>query len=26
LIYWAIVLLIEWGFRLIRGHYAKMMA
>lgn len=26
LIYWAIVLLIEWGFRLIRSHYAKMMA
>lgn len=26
LIYWAIVLLIEWGFRLIRGHYTKMMA
>ena len=26
LIYWAIVLLIEWGFRLIRDHYAKMMA
>lgn len=26
LIYWAIVLLIEWGFRLIRGHYVKMMA
>lgn len=26
LIYWAIVLLIEWGFRLICGHYAKMMA
>lgn len=26
LIHWAIVLLIEWGFRLIRDHYAKMMA